>query len=330
MKPKSKIYLIRFIVLGSLRYGRSCVKNCVKVLIGRKPYFTYEDVFFRLYLRQLLWRQPIRKVTCIGFTGEGPGSQALMMMHAIAFARTANLTYVHTPFAEISDADRPMREWVNAWEAHFNLGMGEIVTDGDTREIVNFAYNFSDLLPLFGVDDLTRTLNATIPEFRRKYYSNKSPRKNDAITVWVQVRRGDVTPDRYPHRWTSTSFIAETIAKVRAVLDAHCIKYKICVFSQGDYADIAELDVSDTEIFLGADAIWSMQEAIEADILIMAKSSFSYVSALISDGIKIYEPCGYPPLNNWVIHSPNGEFDSATFEHQLERLIEHRAVNWIA
>jgi hypothetical protein len=295
----------------------------VKSLLGRKPSFTYQDTFFRQYLRHLLGRQPIRKVTCIRFLShEGPGSQALEMMRAINFARLCGLTYVHTPFHQIAHADRPMQEWVDAWEAHFNLGIGEVKTDGDNREIVNFAYNFTDLLPLFGIDDLTSTFNVTIPKLRRKYYSNKSPRKNEVLKVGVQVRRGEVTSSSESHLWTSTSFIAQTIAQVRAALDDHCIKHEIFVFSQGDYADIALLDAPGTKIFLDSDPIWNMQEAIEADILIMAKSSFSYVSALISDGIKIYEPCGYPPLSSWVILGSNGDIDRATFEHQLLRHFE--------
>jgi hypothetical protein len=33
-----------------------------------------------------------------------------------------------------------------------------------------------------------------------------------------------------------------------------------------------------------------MQELIEADILVMARGFFSYYAALISDGIKIFQP----------------------------------------
>ena len=124
--------------------------------------------------------------------------------------------------------------------------------------------------------------------------------------------------------WTSTPFIAETIAKIRAVLDARGIKYKIGISSQGEYADVAELDVPGAEMFLNSDPIWNMQKAIESDILVMAKSTFSYVSAVISDGVKVYERCGYPPLSDWVIRGPNGEFDSAAFEHQLQRRIESK------
>jgi hypothetical protein len=174
------------------------------------------------------------------------------------------------------------------------------------------------------LQDLTRAFDATIPEFRCKYYSNKSPRRKEVLTVCAHVRRGDITSSR-PDMWTSTSVIAKTITKVRAVLDGYCIKYKICVFSQGDYTDVAELDAPGTEFFLDADPIWSMQEIIEADILIMAKSNFSYVAALISEGIKIYEPrLDRPPLNSWVIRGPNGEFDCAAFERQLLRHVESR------
>jgi hypothetical protein len=242
-------------------------------------------------------------------------------MRAINFARICGLTYVHTPFHEIRHSDRSMREWVDAWEAHFNLGVGEVATDGDNRQVVNFVYNFSELLSLFGVsvDDLTCTFEATIPEFRRKYYSNKRYRKkNEVLTIGVHVRRGDITSSR-PEMWTSTSFIAETIAHVRAVLDVHCIKHRLFIFSQGDHADFAKLDLPDTEFFLDADPIWSMQEAIEADILIMAKSSFSYVAALLSGGIKIYEPFFFPPLSSWVIRGPNDEFDCRGFERQLAK-----------
>jgi hypothetical protein len=285
-------------------------------------------MFFRQYVRHLLGIEPIRKVTCPGSTREGAGSQALLMMVAFNFARACGLTYVHSPFTEIlplTGGSRCSRAEVAAWEAHFNLGVGELVADGDNRGIVNFTTNRADILPLLGITgiDLYRIFETTVPEFRRKYYSNKPRRTNEVLSVCVHVRRGDVTPDILD-MWTSTSFIAETITRVRAILEAHCFKYKICVLSQANFVDITDLNVPDADVFIDADPIWSMQEAIEADVLIMAKSSFSYVAALISDGIKIYEPCGYPPLSSWVTRGPNSEFDATRFERQLLQYMETR------
>ena len=53
---------------------------------------------------------------------QGAAAQALIRMNAIAFARTSGFDYVHTPFSEIAHADRPIGEWVSAWESLFNLG----------------------------------------------------------------------------------------------------------------------------------------------------------------------------------------------------------------
>src|SRR5439155_5467487 len=87
-------YKVRFLAVGSARFLVSCAKNCVKIVIGRKTYFDPRVVFFIVYVRQLIARRPIRKITCDGFTEEGAGSQALMIMNAISFARACGLTYV--------------------------------------------------------------------------------------------------------------------------------------------------------------------------------------------------------------------------------------------
>jgi hypothetical protein len=64
-----------------------------------------------------------------------------------------------------------------------------------------------------------------------------------------------------------------------------------------------------------------MQQMIEADILIMYYSVFSYVAATISDGIKIFGG-DYSPLSDWIIVDSNGEFDRTAFEAQLVGHIE--------
>jgi hypothetical protein len=319
-------YLFWFLLFEGLNYARSCAKNCVKLLIGRKPHFDHQNIFFRQYLRHLLGIQPIRKVTCICAPGEGAGAQAQMMMLAITFARASGLTYVHTPFIAIAHADRPMRLWVDAWEAQFNLGLGEeLATESDNSEIVNFAFNFWNLVPLFGLGDhdLVRSFEVTIPEFRRKYYWNKSTIQNEVLTTCVHIRRGDCKADWF----TSTSIFKKVLSGVTAALDARGITYKVQIFTQGDPCDIAELNTPGVEIFSDVDAIWSMQQMIEADIFIMSKSLFSYVAATISDGIKMcehYDKYYGQPLCGLIIVDSNGEFDRIAFEAQLVQHIETR------
>lgn len=302
-----------------------------KLFIRRKSYVSDQHIFLRQYLRHLLGIQPIRKLTCSFSWPEGAGCQALMTMRAIAFARSCGLTYVHTPFTEIDHADRPMPLWADAWEAQFNLGLGEeLASESDNREIVNFPCNCGNLAPLYGFfdgHDLVRRFEETIPEFRRKYYWNKSPIQNEVFTICVHIRRGDITADRF----TGTSIFKKVISGVTVVLEARGISYKVKIFTQGDLCDFSGLNVPSVEIFSDVDAIWSMQQMVEADIFIMSRSLFSFVAATISDGIKIGErfPSGaqgfsvtYQPLSGWIIVDSCGEFDRIAFEAQLVQHIE--------
>ena len=335
--------LLRFLISASGRYAWSSLKNCVKILIGRNTYFDERGWFLLQYFLHLTRLRPIRKITSTGLRLEGAGSQALMIMNAINFARTTGLIYVHSPFTIVHHADRPMDEWVAAWETFFNLGAGEAVCEADRRDVVNFCYNFTNLDLCLGWrgrgDELAYHFKAMIPEFRRKYYLNKSPRTTDEVTVAVHIRRGlDALPDK-PSYYTSNESILRTITSVKSILDAHNVRYKICVYSQVNGDEFVELLLPGVDFFPNVDAVSTMQELIEADVLIMAKGCFSYCAGLISDGIKICEamatsaddlpgwrwPYLYPD-ESWLLSSADGSFDSAAFERQLSLLIQSKAM----
>jgi hypothetical protein len=334
--------VLRFLAAASFRYAWRSLKNGVKVLLGRKTEFDENGLFLRQYVLHLTGIRPIRKITCRGLPSEGAGSQALMVMNAINFARFFGLAYVHTPFAVIEHAERPMEEWAASWETLFNLGARETACDVEKREVVNFCYSFSELDLCFGWrrrgDELANAFRALIPELRRKYYRNKSPRATDEVTVAVHIRRGDVSAGNSDY-FTSNETVLHTIATVKSILEARKVKYKIHVYSQGSSADFAELSLAGVELFLDVDAVWTMQELIEADILIMAKGCFSFCAGLISDGIKIFEPANLSGDNflpswkwrsvalaeSWVPSGAHGSLDHETFERQLVHVIQAKA-----
>jgi len=334
---KKGLSKFRLLVAFGRRYVWKSLRNCVTVLFGRKTYLDEEALFFRQCVLHLIGLKPIRKITCLGLRGEGAGSQALMIMKAINFARSCGLTYVHTPFTRIEHAERPMKEWATSWETFFNLGAGEVVCDIPRHEVVNFSANFNNLERCFGWywrrDELAHRFKTMVPEFRRKYYLNKSPRTTGEVTVAVHIRRGDALPDNQDY-FTSNETVLRTITAVKRILDIHQAKYRISIYSQGNRADFAELSLPDVEFFLDADAIWTMEELIEADILVMAKGCFSYYAALISDGIKIGDPDRWSisptdswiPTDGWVPCQVDGSFDSAAFERQLLVLIQAKAL----
>ncbi|MFZ1973381.1 MAG: hypothetical protein WAU89_11085 [Candidatus Acidiferrales bacterium] len=340
---KQRYLVVRFLVGASGSYAWRSLKNCVKFLTGRKTYFDENGLFLRQYVLHLTGIRPIRTITCTGLRSEGAGSQALMVMNAINFARSFGLTYQHTPFSNIQHAERPVEQWTAAWERLFNLGAGEAVCNIARREVVDFCYSFSDLDLCFGWrhrgDELADRFKNTIPEFRRKYYLNKSPRTTEEVTVAVHIRRGDVSANNADY-FTGTETIVRTLTAVKSMLDTHKVKHRIRVYSQGQPADFANLSLLGVELFLDVDAVWTMQELIEADILIMAKGCFSYYAALISDGIKIFEPVtlsgndflpswkwrSVSMTENWIPRRADGSFDCAAFERQLLLVVQAKAM----
>jgi hypothetical protein len=247
-----------------------------------------------------------------------------------------------------------MEEWLAGWETLFNLGAGEIKYEAKKGRIVSYTHTADAIEFCLGwrhrSNELHRSFEAMVPEFRRKYYLNKSPRETEEVTVAVHMRRGyDVSPNEY--LFTSTDLILRTIKLVRDVLDSHSIRHKISVYSEGnaaDWADIPEfglskyrvgryLDGSDgstdlsrpvAESVLDIDAFRAMRELIEADILIMSKSLFCYCAAVISDGIKVFEPGGLAqPIDGWLLRSQDGSFDRSAFERQLSLLIQSKTAS---
>ena len=142
---KQRLHILRFLVAASRNCAWMALKNWIKILIGRRPYFDERGLFLWQYVLHLTGLRPIRKITCVGLGREGAGSQALMIMNAINLACSSGLTYVHTPFTLIAHADRPMEEWAVAWETLFNLGAGEVVCEAERREVVSYCHNFTAL-----------------------------------------------------------------------------------------------------------------------------------------------------------------------------------------
>lgn len=308
---------LRLLAFGSLGYARSLAKNIVKGALGRPSHFTADDILFRQYVRQLTGRGRIDRITCIPSTHEGAGSQSLMTMRAIEFARTQGVTYVHTPFAEIHHADRPMHEWAAAWESHFNLGADEAaIDDGDTRDAVNFAFTFPMLRALFGVEDDDLPFDeALVREFRRKYYLNKVQRTNTPPSVCIHVRR------RNPHDFhaqdaTDMACLTRVVAQVLTILRELRVEHTLRVFSQGAPADFSTLDVPESRLFLDADPLWTMREMIEADLLVTTRGTFGHVTGLLCDGIVLADGL-FPSQSGWLTYDAGGAFDAAALASEV-------------
>lgn len=326
--------------------------NRIRRYFGRpgRPHST--AVFLGVFLRHALGRTTRLRITCRERT-DGAGAQAHTIMAAMSFARAQGHTYVHTPFSRIDHAERPMEAWVDAWEQLFNLGEGEIPCEPTGPPALNYSafhprlyHAVDDFLarafgraatsagrrrdeehhfhPFFYFSDCRPDAYCqVIPDLRRKYYRSGSPARNRLISVAIHLRRGDVTPAHRP-RFSSNAVVLETTRRVKALLEEQAQEHAISLHSVGVPDDFAHFSKVGVKVFLNGDALWTMRQLIEADVLIMSKSSFSYVAALISDGLKLYEPFWHSPLTGWISRDRKGRFDEQAFAAQLAWTIKSR------
>ena len=134
--------------------------------------------------------------------------------------------------------------------------------------------------------------------------------------------------------YTSTAKILEVANAVKSILNAHGVPLSLRFYGQGNIEDFPELSGMDAEFFFNTDPIWTMQELVEIDVLIVAKSYFSIYAGLISDGIKIFEPepGRWPHLTNldaWLPCEDDGSINHAAFERALFPLLQARQDNGI-
>jgi hypothetical protein len=182
------------------------------------------------------------------------------------------------------------------------------------------AYRRSNFHPFFYFADAhPEAYRDVIPELRKRYYHHRSPVKNSVLTIAVHVRRGDVTVQHH-RRYTPIAKVVRTTERILSAMKGSGRQVRIVVHSVGCAEEFAPLRGLGVELNLYGDAIATFRQLVEADILVMSKSSFSYVAALLSDGLVLYEPFWHSPLSDWISLDRKGTFDVGIFLRTLDRI----------
>jgi hypothetical protein len=259
-------------------------------------------------------------------------------MSAICLAEAFGLTYVHRPFTVIEHTEGGMRDWIRQWEDYFNLGC-------DARQL---SQCFSPVVPLdellmepekwpdtaiVAAPHYLRFCNQdpqgwerALPRLRANFRQNKQPQLADVFTIALHVRRGDVTPanKKVARNFTPNAAFIRTLETIKEAVSAKVSGMRIRLFSQGDPAIFADLARAGCELRLDDSAIATHRQLVEADVLVMSKSAFSYTAGVLNDGITLYDRHKYRPLSDWIAREPDGSFDTQQFRRRLDALLARK------
>jgi len=281
-------------------------------------------------------------ITCLG-RHDGAGAQALGIISALLWAEATGGRYLHTPFAVMAHAVGVTREeWAARWERFLNLGHGE-------RRVPRRARIIPARDPLTKPETLTKpgtvlaapyfhwrefqtpdALERLRPLLRRKYYSrSKSGVRlhrgaSDSLMVAIHVRRGDITEGRRKF-YTHNDLVMNAIEGVRAVARDLGRTLHLNLFSEGPEEMFAPFAAAGCTLHLDRDPFEAFHNLVSADILVQAKSSFSYLAGMISTGIVLHERYAtnaagepfYRHAPSWIMRDETGAFDRDALRQRL-------------
>lgn len=270
---------------------------------------------------------------------DGAGAQALGIIAALLFSRRIGVRYTHKKFRDIEHTPQPKVLWAKKWERFFNFGEGEsgrVPGDKVVRVPAYLAgpeayrglpvvlrdghfYNFASSLP-DGYDSIA-------PELRERYW--RSPKgeipnhgRSGALTVAIHVRRGDITSDAssHHHRVTADPLILRTVGELRRALSDK--PHVINIYSQGEPEAFRAFVEAGCVLQLDVDPFVSFHNLVIADVLVTARSAFSYVAAILSEGAVIWEPWQHPKSPHWIKLARNGSFSVNALRLRINREAE--------
>lgn len=222
-------------------------------------------------------RKPTHYTIC-GKT-DGFGAQYQAIMSGIAYCAAKGLTYVHTPPTH-------MDHTTNIGALNTFIG----VTTPQSSQIAIIRKPFAAEVHNSPRPSLyyTPAVRQTLKDY---YYSTAKPPIDD-VDIAIHIRRGDVRSGDSKRYTTNDTY--------RQVIDELQQKYPgrtITIFSEGDPTDFREFPV---KLGLNLDIQTTFHSLVMAKVLVTAKSSFSYASAILNDNTIYYMDFWHKPLDHWL------------------------------
>lgn len=299
----------RLLALGLVSALDRQARNTLRFVLRRERH-PRDNAVARQVLLHALGLRRIGHVTHRSAPEEGACSQALASLMARALAGEIGVPYAYTPLAQLAHAEGDPDAFAGRWEDLLGIGEGcvPIAKAVGPGLDINALFH-SDLYNPRSRALLHRAMERLLPDLRARFHAGAPPR-GGPLVVAVHVRRGDVSPSRNAHMWTPPEQVRAVVQRLSACLGGAGIAHELVIVSQGEEADFPELVGLGCRFVLDEDPLASFRRLAEADVLVVAKSSYSYFAALLSRGVVLEGDCGYPRLPHWL-PCRQGAFDEA-------------------
>ena len=244
---------------------------------------------------------------------DGGGSQVLYAFFTLAIADWLKLPYKHRPFERIEHYTGEEQDFIDKWNKVFDFS--KHFGSPDSFPVFSLGSRFQLLRAL---TSRAREVGITSHRFRevsdqhpeileqkrgilREIYSpieaKESP-LNLLHGVSFHLRRGDVSSQSHPLRFTTVETLAEDAETLSTALGP----------GFGAWVVVGELEPLEAELLAEKgfhvvstnNAFEALHHLVSAPILVTGVSSFSYLAGLINRGKIVFRDFWHPPMSDWV------------------------------
>jgi hypothetical protein len=230
---------------------------------------------------------------------DGFGSVFQNIIFDILYTEYHGNTFVYTPIPTIDHNYTNDPNFTIELEEFMNIKNEYKCPDNlDKNTIITYpictTYSFieSNINKIFSSESFNKLKNI--------FYKGKhSPFDKNYINIAVHVRRHNSRDTRIAGTDTPDSYYLNIINTIRKKYIDKQLKFHI--YSQGNENNFNVYKNNDTIFHLNESVKDTFTGLVYGDILVMSRSSFSYIAALLSNGIIYYEKFWHTPLSSWII-----------------------------
>jgi len=245
---------------------------------------------------------------------DGGGSQVLYSFFTLAVSQRMGIPYAHRPFREIEHHGGNQQGSVVSWNRAFDFSSRfpipermRVFSLGSRLHVLwALAENsapialtshriraISDLNPSM-LEEARQVLRAVYDAPIRPEETRGAPSK-----ILFHLRRGDVSLEAHPSRFTSVEEILDDAKRVKFHFCDASAEISICTEpvpgGQNTY------DPAMFQVFADNDPLDSLHRLSRARVLVTGTSSFSYLAGLLNPGSVVFRDFWHPPMSDWVL-----------------------------
>ena len=240
------------------------------------------------------------------FFNDGFGIQFMFIIFLISYCEINNYEFIHRPIKKIDHNYNNDHDYIDKIEDLINLKNEyrtiDQLNDQETKKLS--IINRGHLINLFIHNDISKYINNNIKlKYKDIFRKNKNTNifSNNKFNVSIHIRRtNQLDKEDFDRTLISNQYYINKINLIRELYKDKDLHFNI--FSQGFNANFDCFYQNDITPYIDYDISLTFQMMVLADILVTAPSGFSYVAALLSNGIIYhYNKLNYKPLNHWII-----------------------------